>query len=61
MLGLIMTEVIKSLMTLLNIDEEEADRVEREMCIWGLDFSECTQREFNRVARECHHIVKGYR
>jgi|GEM_PF-1863035 hypothetical protein len=42
---------------LLKIDLETAAKVQYEMECWGLDFSECSKREFNMVARECFELV----
>lgn len=42
---------------LLKIDLETAKKVQYEMECWGLDFSECSKREFNQVARECFELV----
>ena len=42
---------------LLKIDLETAEKVQYEMECWGLDFSECSKREFNQVARECFELV----
>lgn len=42
---------------LLKIDLEIAKEVQYEMTCSGLDFSECSKREFNKVARECFELV----
>ena len=42
---------------LLKIDLEIAKEVQYEMMCSGLDFSECSNREFNKMARECFELV----
>lgn len=42
---------------LLKIDLEIAKEVQYEMTSLGLDFSECSNREFNKMARECFELV----
>jgi hypothetical protein len=44
--------MIKELQKLLKIDAPTAARVLHEMDCSGIDYSECTTREFNRCARE---------
>jgi len=43
---------------LLKVDMDTAEAVHYEMDCSGIDYSECTTREFNRTARECYEIVK---
>ena len=42
---------------LLKIDLEIAKEVQYEMMCLDLDFSECSNREFNKMARECFELV----
>ena len=44
--------MIKELMQLLRIDAETAERVRDLMDHDGIDYSECSQRVFERCARE---------
>jgi len=48
----------KDVIKLLKIDEKMADKVLSEMQASGLDFSECSTREFNEVAKLCYDFVK---
>jgi len=51
---------VKEIMKLLNVDMDMACKVESEMSINGLDFSECTRRAFNSAAKEAYEsIVDG--
>ena len=43
---------------LLNIGKPLAAKVQARMITMGLDFSECTQREFNRAAREAFQEIR---
>lgn len=47
----------KQIMELLKIDADVALKVQRAMEEAGLDFSECSTKEFNRCARECHYMI----
>lgn len=49
--------VIRELTELLHIDEPAAERVRHEMDANGIDYSECSVREFNRAAREAHDTL----
>ena len=48
----------KEVIKLLKIDEKMADKVLSEMWASCLDFSECSTREFNEVAKLCYDFVK---
>ena len=48
----------RQIMQLLNIDAETALKVQDEMSIEGLDFSECTQRSFNASAKRCFQLIQ---
>tara|TARA_R100000995_G_C3442988_1_gene104260 strand:+ start:420 stop:593 length:174 start_codon:yes stop_codon:yes gene_type:complete len=41
----------KQIMSLLNISQKNAECVQDEMAINGVDFSECTQAEFAKEAK----------
>ena len=43
----------RDIMKLLNVDVNTALEVQEEMEIDGFDFSESSQREFNKCARRC--------
>ena len=48
---------IKTIMKLLSVSEEMAEKIEMHM---DIDFSECTQRQFNEEARlVCELLEKG--
>lgn len=53
----IMNKYTHDIAKLLKVDLETAEKVQYEMECWGLDFSECSKREFNEVARECFELV----
>jgi len=42
---------------LLNISEQLAYDVLDQMFLSGIDFSQCTRKEFNSVAKECYAII----
>ena len=48
---------IQEIEKLLNISEELAYQVLNEMFLLDIDFSQCTQREFNRTAKEAHSNI----
>ena len=52
-----MRRTTSQLIQLLKINEETADRVEDLMGQFGLDFSECSTREFNQSAREAYNYL----
>lgn len=49
-----MNKATRDIMALLKVDAETALKVQGRMESNGLDFSECSQREFNRAARAAH-------
>ena len=53
-----MNRVITDLMMLFRISYDTALKVRDLMDESGIDYSECTQREFNRTARECFKAFK---
>lgn len=48
----------QQIMRLLNVDEETALKVRMTMGELGLDFSECTQEEFDAAAREAYDVIE---
>jgi hypothetical protein len=53
--------VITEIAKLLHCDVAAAERVRHEMDCAGLDYSQCTQREFNRAAREAYDTLQVVR
>jgi hypothetical protein len=53
--------VLKELMTLLHINAETAERVRHEMDCSGVDYSQCSRRQFNACARECYETLQTVR
>lgn len=49
-----MNKATRDIAALLGIDPQAALAVQRQMEINGLDFSECTQEEFNTAAHEAY-------
>lgn len=49
----------KQIMHLLNISQKNAECVQDEMAVNGIDFSECTQIEFNREAKSAWEEIKN--
>lgn len=47
-----MNKATRDIMALLKVSAETALKVQSRMDSNGLDFSECSQREFNRAARQ---------
>jgi hypothetical protein len=45
---------IRDIIALFNISEEEAKKVEYNMDCLGIDYSECTKREFREIAKEAY-------
>ena len=54
-----MNRYTREIAALLGVSLEYARRVQDAMELSGLDFSECTQREFNRAAREAFAAMEG--
>ena len=52
-----MNGVTKDLMQILRIDENTALQVQAEMDSSGIDYSECTWKEFKETAAFCHQQV----
>lgn len=48
---------IQEIMKRLGVTQEIAEQVLEEMEMSGLDFSECTQREFNMAMNEAYYEV----
>ena len=48
---------IKRITELLNVSPEVANKVEYEMDCMGIDYSECTTREFNMYAKEAYQYM----
>jgi hypothetical protein len=49
---------ILEIMKLLGVTEEIARRIENQMALNGLDFSECSTSRFNKFAREAYKNLK---
>lgn len=54
-----MNGVTKDIMKLLKLNESDALEVQSRMDQSGINYSECTKREFNAEAREALKIFKG--
>ena len=54
-----MNSVTKDIMKLLKVDETDALEVQNRMDQSGINYSECSKREFNAEAREAFKIFKG--
>jgi hypothetical protein len=52
-----MNKDTRTIMQLLGVSEQTALKIQSKMGENGLDFSECHQREFNRVAREAYRQI----
>lgn len=50
--------MINELTQLLKCDKFTAYKVFDQMCEDGIDFSECTQRQFNKYAKEAYKTVQ---
>lgn len=49
----------REIMKLLNVDVNTALQVQEEMEIDGFDFSESSQRAFNKCAKQCYKQLKA--
>ena len=54
-----MNYITKQVMSLLKIDAETAIKVQDEMMASGFDFSEITQKAFNREAKICFVVIQA--
>jgi hypothetical protein len=54
-------DVITELQNLLQINTDTAEAVRDAMDVAGFDYSECSQRQFNRVARNALDAVTAVR
>ena len=49
----------KQIIDLLDVTESVANEVEENMAAMGLDFSECSQREFNEFAKDAYAFYQA--
>jgi hypothetical protein len=54
-----MNYITKQIIALLKIDAEKAIAVQNEMIASGFDFSESSQRAFNREAKICLSVIQA--
>lgn len=52
-----MNYVTREIMAKCKVSAELALKIQNEMGCMGLDFSECSQRQFNACMKECYQIV----
>lgn len=52
------TKNIKDIMQICNVSENVAYDIYFQMCGAGIDFSECTNKEFTKAAKEAHQEVQ---
>lgn len=52
-----MNYIVKDIMKLLGVSQAAAEKICDRMDHTGIDYSECSQREFNRVAKACRDEV----
>jgi len=53
-----MNYITKEIMALLKVDAETAIKVQNEMIASGFDFSESSQKTFNRETKICFAVIK---
>ncbi len=53
-----MNQATRDIMALLKIDAQTAIQVQNQMSASGFDFSEATQRAFNKEAKLCYALIK---
>jgi hypothetical protein len=53
-----MNQATRDIMALLKIDAQTAIQVQNQMSASGFDFSESTQRAFNKEAKICFALIK---
>jgi len=53
-----MNQATRDIMALLKIDAQTAIQVQNQMSASGFDFSESTQRAFNKEAKICFAFIK---